>query len=115
MEQHYQNSQQQHYNLQTQENLPNAVAVLVLGILSLLNGCLGVGLVLGIIGVVLSKKGMAAYAAEPTRYKGYGMLNAGRVMSIIGIVLGAISLFVSLIGLIAGFAYFEWIFDLLDI
>lgn len=70
--------------------LPNATAALVLGILSIVFGCLFVGLILGIIGLVLSKKGKEVYRENPTGYSGYGALNAGRILSIIGIVLGGL-------------------------
>ena len=82
--------------------LPNASAVLVLGILSILVGCVTLGLVLGIIGLVLSKEGRIAYADNPNGYSGYGMLNAGRVLSIIGIVLGSLSVFYVIFALAVG-------------
>ena len=69
-------------------SVPNGAATLVLGILSIVTSCWFVGLVLGIIGLVLGNKGKQAYAAAPDRYTGYGMLNAGRIMSIIGICIG---------------------------
>jgi hypothetical protein len=70
--------------------LPNATTVLVLGICSIVFSCFFVGLVLGIIGIVLSNKGRALYKASPTMYEGYGQLNAGFIMSIIGTSLGAL-------------------------
>ncbi|WP_298064468.1 CCC motif membrane protein [uncultured Rikenella sp.] len=70
--------------------VPNAVAVLVLGILSIVTSCWFVGLILGIVGLALSGKGRQAYLAAPDAYTGYGMLNAGRVMSIIGICIGGL-------------------------
>lgn len=76
--------------LMQQQNAPYAVAALVLGICSLVFGCFFVGLVLGIIGLVLANKGIAAYLANPERYTGYGMLKAGRITSIIGIVFGSL-------------------------
>ncbi len=71
-------------------NVPNAVAALVLGILSIITSCYIIGLVLGIIGLVLANKGRQAYQETPDAYNGYGMLNAGRIMSIIGICLGGL-------------------------
>jgi len=70
--------------------LPNATAVLVLGICSIVFGCLFVGLVLGIIGIALSGKGRKLYKETPDLYIGYSSLNAGFVMSIIGTVLGGL-------------------------
>lgn len=72
------------------KNAPYAVAALVLGICSLLFGCFFVGFICGIVGVVLAKKGLAEYNLHPELYGGAGMLNAGKIMSVIGIVFGAI-------------------------
>lgn len=99
------------------QNAPHAVAALVLGICSLVFGCFFVGLVCGIIGVVLAKKGMTEYNANPDLYGGYGMLNAGKIMSIIGIVLGSLYtlyyiIFVAIIGT-AGFAWLDLMEDLI--
>ncbi|HWB24629.1 MAG TPA: CCC motif membrane protein [Chitinophagaceae bacterium] len=70
--------------------LPNATAVLVLGICSIVIGCYGLGIILGIIGIALSGKGRAMYKANPEMYSGYGSLNAGFIMSIIGLSLGVL-------------------------
>ncbi|HTD98620.1 MAG TPA: CCC motif membrane protein [Mucilaginibacter sp.] len=72
------------------ETLPNATAVLVLGICSIVFGCFFVGLVLGIIGIVLSGKGRKLYKDNPTHYDGFSSLNAGFIMSIIGTVIGGL-------------------------
>ncbi len=72
--------------------LPNATAVLVLGICSIVFSCFFVGLILGIIGLALSGKGRSMYHSEPEKYEGYGTLNAGFILSIIGVVLGVIYL-----------------------
>jgi M penetrans paralogue family 26 len=70
--------------------LPNATTVLVLGICSIVFSCVFVGLVLGIIGIVLSGKGRKMYKEAPALYEGYGQLNAGFIMSIIGTCIGAL-------------------------
>lgn len=82
------NSNQPLFNSKTP--LPNATAVLVLGICSIVFSCFFVGLVLGIIGIVLSGKGRHMYKENPSLYDGYGQLNAGFIMSIIGTALGAL-------------------------
>ncbi len=97
---------------QQKQNAPYAVASLVLGIFSLMFGCFFVGLVCGIVGVVLANKGMETYNNQPCMYTGFGMLKAGKVTSIIGIVFGAIYIVyyviaVAIIGT-AGFAWLEW-------
>jgi len=81
------------------QTLPNATAVLVLGICSIVFGCVFIGLILGIIGIVLAGKGRKLYAADPNAYEGYGSLNAGFIMSIIGTILGGLYvLYVLLVG-----------------
>ena len=72
------------------QTLPNATAVLVLGICSIVFGCFFVGLILGIIGIALASKGRKMYQADPNLYDGYGSLNAGFIMSIIGTILGGL-------------------------
>lgn len=73
------------------QKLPNAVAVLVLGILSIPACCFyGGGLIFGIIALVLAKKDRALYAANPEGYEGYSNLNTGRILAIIGIVLSVL-------------------------
>jgi uncharacterized membrane protein len=76
--------------IKTQQTVPYAIAVLVLGICSLVFGCVFVGLICGIVGCILASKGNQIYQQNPEAYTNYGMLNAGRIMSIIGIVLGAL-------------------------
>ncbi|TKC04795.1 DUF4190 domain-containing protein [Pedobacter polaris] len=79
-----------------QQSLPNATAVLVLGIVSIvLCCCYGIlGLIPAIIALVLSKKDKALYAANPTLYTegSFKNLNAGRVCAIIGLVLNILTL-----------------------
>lgn len=70
--------------------LPNSTAVLVLGICSIVFGCFLVGVILGIIGIVLSGQGRKMYKENPDLYEGYGQLNAGFIMSVIGTILSAI-------------------------
>jgi hypothetical protein len=70
--------------------LPNATAVLVLGICSIVFFCVFVGLVCGIIGLVLSTKGRKMYKENPALYDGWSQLNAGFIMSIIGLAISAL-------------------------
>ena len=79
-------------------SLPNGTAVLVLGILSILTCCCYgvVGLILGIIALVLYKKDMQLYMAEPEVYANYRNLNTGRILAIIGIVLSSVYLIVTI-------------------
>lgn len=74
----------------TKETLPNSTAVLVLGICSIIFGCFFVGLILGIVGLNMAGKGRKMYKSNPELYEGYGALNAGWLMSIIGTILGGL-------------------------
>jgi len=78
--------------------LPNANAVLILGIVSILTCCCYgvVGLILGIVALILAKKDIALYNENPELYEGYSNINTGRVLAIIGIVLSAVYLIVTI-------------------
>jgi hypothetical protein len=75
----------QPYNMQ--QTLPNAVAVLVLGICSIVI-CF-IGLVLAIIALVLANKDLKLYNASPEAYTipSYNNLKAGRICAIVGLIL----------------------------
>ena len=70
--------------------LPNAAAVLVLGICSIVFSCLVIGMILGIIGISMYGKSKRMYNENPDQYEGYGLLVGGFVTSIIGTVIGAL-------------------------
>ena len=78
--------------------LPNATAVLVLGILSILTCCCYgiIGLTLGIIALVLANKDMKLYRESPELYSNYQNLNIGKILAIIGVVLSAIYFMVNI-------------------
>ncbi|MFN0291227.1 MULTISPECIES: CCC motif membrane protein [Pedobacter] len=84
-----------------QQSLPNATAVLVLGILSILTCCCYgiIGLILGIIALILAKKDKTLYAANLGIYSESSLknLNAGRICAIIGIVFSAIYLLLNIV------------------
>jgi hypothetical protein len=77
-----------------QQNLPNATTVLVLGIISIVGAfCYGiVGLICGIIGLVLANKDRKLYrdSAELYSQASYGTSNAGRICSIIGLIISTL-------------------------
>lgn len=83
------------------QNLPNATLILVFGILSILTCCCyGVlGLIFGIIAVVMAKRAKEVYLAEPELYKGYNNVKTGRILAIIGIVLSALYLIMTIIAI----------------
>lgn len=78
--------------------LPNAVASLILGILSIVLSAVFAGLVLGIVGVAISGAGERIYRQNPDVWSGYSLLTAGRTMSIIGIVLSSIYIILAICG-----------------
>ncbi len=93
------------------KKLPNATAVLVLGIISIVGAiCYGIpGLICGIIAIMLGKKDKAMYAANPKLYSesDYKNLNAGWIMGIIGTSLSALILVI----FILYFIFAIWLFS----
>jgi len=91
-------NQEQNLNQGGQEpvvkyELPNATAVLILGILSIiLFCCFFIGLVLGIIGLYLASKDMKLYQQNPMNYteNSFKNLKIGRICAIIGLVLSVV-------------------------
>jgi hypothetical protein len=73
-----------------QQDVPNAVAVLVLGICSIV--LCGLGPILGTIGLVMSGTAKRLVADNPGIYKESSVknLNAGRICSIIGLCIGVL-------------------------
>jgi len=76
------------------QKLPNATAVLILGILSILTCCCWgiIGLILGIVALILAKKDSKLFFENPDAYSGYSNLNTGKILAIIGIILSSIYL-----------------------
>ncbi len=77
------------------QKLPNSTTVLVLGIVSILTSCcctVIIGGIPAIIGLVLAKKSNTLYNANPELYDGYNNLKTGRILNIIGLALGVITL-----------------------
>ena len=76
------------------QKLPNSTAALVLGILSIvLSCCCSIfGSILGVIGLVLANKATTVYNENPSQYDGFNNVKTGKILSIIGIVLGILSL-----------------------
>ncbi len=75
------------------QKLPSANSSLIMGILSIVTACCCYGLpglIFGFIGLNMAKKAKATYEANPEQYNGMGNVEAGRITSIIGLVLGAL-------------------------
>lgn len=79
---------------QGNENTPNSIGVLVLGILSIVFcWCYGVvSIILGIIALVLANQGEKAYQENPQRYtlSSYKNMKAGKICAIIGLCLAGL-------------------------
>ncbi|MFZ4105422.1 CCC motif membrane protein [Flavobacterium sp.] len=86
------------------QKLPNATAVLVLGILSILTCCCYgfFGLILAIVGLYLTHKDLIIYNGSPEKFINFKQLNTGKILCIIGIVINAIMLL-----------YFIWIIKMI--
>ncbi|MCB0806185.1 MAG: hypothetical protein KDC05_10335 [Bacteroidales bacterium] len=95
--------------------LPNASAVLILGVLSIiLCWCQGIiGLILGIAALIIANKDLALYEASPGRFtqNSYSNVKTGRTIAIIGLVLAASFIFMLIFGLLflgLNFALLPW-------
>ena len=79
-----------------QQNLPNSNTILVLGILSIVfcwwHLVSFVGIVLGIVTIVLSRKEMALYSSAPHQYTLSSLNNVrtGRTCAIIGLIISIV-------------------------
>ena len=87
------------------QSLPNSAATLVLGICSVVFSSVFIGLILGIIGLAISTRSRSMYLMNPSNYTGYGTLNAGRVLSIIGIVFSSLALIFKIMAVLAIFTF----------
>lgn len=81
-----------------QEDHPQGVAILILGILGLVT-CQ----ILGIVAWVMGNKALAEIDADPARYKNRGMVQAGRICGIVAVcILGAVIAIYALIFAVFG-------------
>jgi uncharacterized protein YneF (UPF0154 family) len=76
------------------QKLPNATAVIILGILSMITCCCyGIlSIILGSIGLYLAGKDTKEYNENPELYSNFGNIKTGKILCIIGIVLGILYL-----------------------
>lgn len=76
------------------QKLPNGTLVIILGIASIITCCCYgiISIILGGVGLFLAKKDTALYQENPNLYKDYNNIQIGKVLSIIGIVLGVLYL-----------------------
>jgi M penetrans paralogue family 26 len=92
------------FDLKQKEPLPNATAVLVLGILSIVLCwcCYLPPIVMGIIAVVMGAQGRRLYRTSPDKYTqaSYSNLNAGYICGVIGLVLTALVIIFAIVNAI---------------
>ena len=77
------------------EKLPHSQSALVLGISSIITACCCwgvIGVILGAIGIYESNKAIAIYNEHPNDFDGINNAQTGRTTSIIGIIIGVISM-----------------------
>lgn len=80
------------------QTAPGSIAGFILSLAGFLVDWIPIaGLVLSIIGTVICGKGKKQVAANPSAYNNTGLLTAGHIIGIIGIVAGAIYLVIWLI------------------
>lgn len=81
-------------HFEVKEKLPNATPVIILGVLSIITCCCYgiVSMLLGGIGIYLANKDTALYNKNPNAYTNFNNIKTGKVLCIIGIVLGVIYL-----------------------
>jgi hypothetical protein len=95
-----------------QQQLPNATAVLVLGIISLVL-CGIIGLICGIIALNMAGKAKALYESNPGMYTeaSYSNVSSGRTCALIGVILSSIVVVFMIFYLIFIFALASRSFD----
>lgn len=72
-----------------QQKLPNEIAIIVLSIFGIICcWCFGLGLIPAVIALVLALKAQKLYKENPELYSNYKTINIGKILAIIGIVLG---------------------------
>jgi len=90
---------------------PNAMAILVLGIVSLvlifILSCLGIGFlgfITSIIGFIMAIGAQKEIAANPNKYSDGSIKNikVGKILNLIGLIIGIISVVLGILILVAG-------------
>ena len=77
------------------EKLPYSQSAIILGITSIVTACCCwgvIGIIIGIIGLYHANKAIAIYDADPTQYDGINNAQTGKTTSIIGIVVGILTI-----------------------
>lgn len=76
------------------QKLPNSTLILVLGIISIICSCCCsiIGSIIGLIGLLVANSSIKTYNENPEMYIDYNTVKTGRILNIVGIVLGIISI-----------------------
>lgn len=77
------------------EKLPYSQSALVLGILSIFTACCCwgvIGIILGAIGLNNANKAIRIHEADPNSFDGVNNAQTGKTTSIIGIIIGVLSM-----------------------
>lgn len=79
-------------SFETAQKLPNATAVLILGIISIVACCCYgiISIILGGVGIYFANKDTELYNENPAKYSNFNNIKTGKILCIIGIVLGVI-------------------------
>lgn len=76
-----------------QQKLPNETAIIVLSIFGIVCcWCFGLGLIPSVIALVLALKAQKLYRENPGMYVNSSTIKTGKILAIIGIVLGLYSI-----------------------
>ena len=76
-----------------QQKLPNETAIIVLSIFGIVCcWCFGLGLIPSVIALVLALKAQKLYRENPEMYVNSSTIKTGKILAIIGIVLGLYSI-----------------------
>ncbi|SEV97407.1 hypothetical protein SAMN05421841_0438 [Chryseobacterium wanjuense] len=99
------------------QKLPNAQTVLILGIVSVVGSCCCtglIGIICGLIGLNKYKSDKLLYDANPSQYSDFGNLNTGRILCIIGLILGILQVlyFIYILATIGWDGYMQQMQDL---
>jgi vacuolar-type H+-ATPase subunit I/STV1 len=74
-------------NLNDKKKTPYSISILILGISSIIFSFFLFGLILGLIGLHFSSKSRKVHENNPELYVDYNYVKAGRILSIIGIII----------------------------
>lgn len=76
-----------------QQKLPNETLIIILSIFGIICcWCFGLGLIPAIIALVLALKAQKIYRENPENYSNFSTIKAGKILAIVGIVLGLYSI-----------------------